>query len=58
MAPSEPAKSFTQLKIYEKAQIMAWNQEGLSSRETGKRLGRDKATVNRIIQKAKAAEIR
>jgi IS30 family transposase len=53
MALSKPAKSFTQLKISEKAQIMAWNQEGLSSREIGKRLDRDKATVNRIIQKAK-----
>jgi transposase len=56
MAPSEPAKSFKQLKISEAAQIMAWNQEGLSSREIDKRLGQDKATVNRIIQLLKSGD--
>ncbi len=53
MEPQEPAKSFKHLEISEKAKIIAWNEEGLSSRVIAARLGRDKATINRVVQKAK-----
>jgi IS30 family transposase len=53
MEPGEIAKSFKHLKSSEKAKIIAWNEEGLSSRVIAARLGRDKATINRIINKAK-----
>jgi transposase len=53
MEPGEIAKSFKHLKIEEKAKILAWNEEGLSSRVIAARLGRDKATINRIVIKAR-----
>ena len=53
MEDCEPAKRFKQLSFLEKAKIVAWNEEGLSSRVIGKRPGRDKATFNQIVQKAK-----
>ncbi len=53
MEPGEIAKSFRHLKILEKAKIIAWNEEGLSSRVISARLGRDKATISRIVNKAK-----
>jgi IS30 family transposase len=46
MEDCEPAKRFKQLSFSEKANIVAWNEKGLSSRVIGKRLGRDKATIN------------
>jgi transposase len=53
MEPGEKAKSFKHLKIEGKAKIIAWNEEGLSSRVIVGRLGRDKATINRIVNKAR-----
>lgn len=53
MEDCEPAKRYKQLSVSDKAKIMAWKEEGLSSRVIAKRLGRDKATINRIVQKAK-----
>jgi IS30 family transposase len=44
---------FKQLKISEKAKILAWNKEGLSSRVIAARLGRDKLTINRVVMKAR-----
>jgi IS30 family transposase len=37
----------------EKAKILAWNEEGLSSRVIAAHLGCDKATINRVIMKAR-----
>ena len=53
MEPGEIAKSFKHLKIEEKAKILAWNEEGLSSRVIAAPLGRDNATINRIVNKAR-----
>jgi IS30 family transposase len=56
MEPGEIVKSFKHLKISEKAKIIAWNEEGLSLRVIAACLGRDKATINRIINKARQQE--
>jgi transposase len=56
MGHSKAVKRFEHLKIADKAKIIAWSEEGLSSREIAARIGRDKATINRIIQKAKCLE--
>jgi IS30 family transposase len=53
MEPGEIAKSFKHLKISEKAKILAWNEEGLSSRVIAAHLGRDKATINQVVIKAR-----
>jgi transposase len=56
MEPSEPAKRFKHLEISEKAKIVAWSQEGLSSRKIAARLGCAKATINRVTNNAKQLE--
>ncbi len=51
MEPGEQAKMLKQVKILKKAKILAWNEEGLSSRAIMAHLGQDKATINRVILK-------
>jgi transposase len=53
MAPRDPAKRFKHLNLSERAKIIAWSEAGLSSRAIAERIGRDKATVNRIVNKVK-----
>jgi transposase len=53
MAPRDPAKRFKHLNLSEQAKIIAWSEAGLSSRAIAERIGQDKATINRIVNKAK-----
>ncbi len=42
-----------QLDVGEKAKVMAWFSEGISTKEIANRLSRDPSTVRRIIRKVK-----
>jgi IS30 family transposase len=53
MAPRDKAKKFTPLKIEEKARIMAWKEEGISSEAIAQRLGRHQSSIDRLINRAK-----
>ena len=53
MEAQEPAKRFKHLKILGKAKIVAWNVKGLSSSVIAARLGRNKATIHRVVINAK-----
>jgi IS30 family transposase len=51
--PREKRSEAKYLKIKEKACILDLHEEGISSRKIAAHLGRDKATIKRIIVKAK-----
>jgi transposase len=53
MAPRDKAKKFTQLKIEEKARIMAWKEEGISLEAIAQRLGRHRSSIDRLINPAR-----
>jgi transposase len=53
MAPRDKAKKFTPLKIEEKARIMAWKEEGISSETIAQRLGRHRSSIDRLINRAR-----
>jgi IS30 family transposase len=42
-------KEKTQLKTEEKAKILAWHENRLSSRKITTRLGRDQSTIVRVV---------
>jgi hypothetical protein len=56
MGHSKAVKTFKHLKIADKAKIVDWSEEGLSFRKIAAHIGRDKALINRIIQKANYLE--
>jgi transposase len=53
MAPRDKAKKFTPLKIEEKARIMAWKEEGISSEAIAQWLGQHRSSINRLINRAR-----
>jgi transposase len=53
MAPRDKAKQFTPLKIEEKARIMAWKEEGISSEAIAQRLGCHRSSIDRLINRAR-----
>jgi transposase len=56
MPPTDKEKKFKQLKTARKAKIMAWHENGLSSRKIAAHLGRDQSTIVRVAQNSKKLE--
>jgi hypothetical protein len=46
-------KKFTPLKIEEKARIMAWKEEGISSEAIAQLLGRHRSSLDRLINRSR-----
>lgn len=50
-------KSYTHLTDMERGQIAAYHQEGFSSSEIGKRMGRNKSTISREIKRGTVEQL-
>ncbi len=53
MAPSRKTHEAVVLKMEEKMRILAWKDEGVSSEEITKRLGRHRSSIDRQVAKAR-----
>jgi IS30 family transposase len=53
MEPGEVVRTPGKLILEEKAHILAWKEEGISSAKIAQRLGRHRASIDRLLAKTK-----